>query len=179
MNRKIITLFFSRRGWNYVNGSIVDLKRGNTEVCAEFVRKAVGGDLFEIVPDREYPADYTACTEVAREELRRREQVPVKEYLDNLEEYDVIFLGYPNWWGTYPMAVDTFLKHYDLRGKAIHPFCTNEGSGMGGSVRWIRQAAPGATVSEGLSVHGAEAGRSEQELARWAKGLVQAAKGLV
>lgn len=172
MGQKIITVFFSRRGENYVNGSIVNLERGNTEICAEQVRSAVGGDIFEIVPDREYSLDYTRCTEEAKEELRHKEQVPVKEYLDNLEDYDIIFLGYPNWWGTYPMAVDTFLKHYNLDGKTIHPFCTNEGSGMGGSVRWIKQAASGATVSAGLAIHGAEASRSGQRVAQWAKGLL-------
>ena len=155
MDSKIITVFFTRRGMNYVNGTIKNLKRGNTEVCAEYIQKAVGGDIFEIVPDREYSADYMTCTEEAQEELRNKEQVPVKEY-NNLEDYDIIFLGYPNWWGTYPMAVDTFLKHYNLNGKTIHPFCTNEGSGMGGSVRWIKQAAPGATVSSGLPIHGAD-----------------------
>ena len=175
MEKKIITLFFSRRGMNYVNGSIVNLKRGNTEVCAEYIQKAVGGDLFEIVPDREYSADYMTCTEEAQEELRNKEQVPVKKYLDDLEDYDVIFLGYPNWWGTYPMAVDTFLRHYNLDGKTIHPFCTNEGSGMGGSVRWIRDAAPGATVTGGLPIHGAEASRSESKVAQWAKSCLYSA----
>ena len=160
MDKKIITVFFTRRGMNYVNGAIKNLRRGNTEVCAEYIQKAVGGDLFEIVPDREYSEDYMTCTEEAQEELRNKEQVPVKEY-NNLEDYAVIFLGYPNWWGTYPMAVDTFLKHYN-----------NEGSGMGGSVRWIKQAAPGATVSSGLPIHGAEVAESEQRVAKWAKSLV-------
>ena len=172
MEKKIITVFFTRRGMNYVNGVIKNLNRGNTEVCAEYIQKAVGGDLFEIVPDREYSKDYMTCTEEAKEELRQKEQVPVKQYLENLEDYDVIFLGYPNWWGTYPMAVDTFLKHYNLDGKTIHPFCTNEGSGMGGSVRWIREAAPGATVSSGLPIHGAEAAQSENRVAKWAKSLI-------
>lgn len=141
-------------------------------MCAEYVQRAVGGDLFEIVPDRGYSANYMTCTEEAQEELRNKEQVPVKEYLENLDDYDTIFLGYPNWWGTYPMAVDTFLKHYNLDGKTIHPFCTNEGSGMGSSVSWIRQAAPCATVTDGLSIHGAEAGASEGRIAQWAKSLV-------
>ncbi|MBQ7690777.1 MAG: NAD(P)H-dependent oxidoreductase [Muribaculaceae bacterium] len=171
--KKIITVYFSRRGMNYVNGSIVNLKRGNTELCAEYIQRAVGGDIFEIVADREYSADYMTCTEEAQDELRRKEQVPVKEYLDSLEDYDVIFLGYPNWWGTYPMAVDTFLKHYNLAGKEIHPFCTNEGSGMGGSRRWITAAQPGAIVSQGLAIHGAEAPHSESRVAAWAKSVVE------
>ena len=169
MAKRIITVFFSRRGQNYVNGSIINLKRGNTEVAAQWVQKAVGGDIFEIVPDRDYSADYMTCTEEAKEELSRKEQVPVKQFLDNLEDYDVIFLGYPNWWGTYPMAVDTFLKHYNLSGKEIHPFCTNEGSGMGGSRRWITAAAPQAVVSAGLAIHGAEVGAMENRIASWAK----------
>ena len=91
MDKKIITVFFTRRGMNYVNGAIKNLKRGNTEVCAEYIQKAVGGDLFEIVPDREYSEDYMTCTEEAQEELRAKEQVPVKHYLDNLEpEFGII-----------------------------------------------------------------------------------------
>ena len=169
MAKKIITVFFSRRGQNYVNGNIVTLHRGNTEVCAEYVQRAVGGDIFEIEPDREYSADYMTCIEEAKEELADKIAVPVKHYLDNLEDYDVIFLGYPNWWGTYPMAVDTFLKHYNLAGKQIHPFCTNEGGGLGGSRRWIATAAPEAIVSQGLAIHGAEVSHMENQVAAWAK----------
>ena len=175
MTKKIITIYFSRRGQNYVNGSIVNLKRGNTEVCAEYIQKAVGGDLFEIVPDREYSEDYMTCTEEAQAELRAKEQVPVKEYLDNLEDYDIIFLGYPNWWGSYPMAVDTFLKKSikKLSGKTIIPFATHEGSRLGRSVSDLRKLLPNSIVKDGFAIHGADVyeGKAEEIVNKWLSGL--------
>ena len=165
----ILIAYYSRKGQNYVNGSIKNLAKGNTERVAEFIQQAVGGDLFEIQTVKEYAVDYTRCTEEAKEELRAKARPELKEYPDSLDSYDTIFLGYPNWWGTMPMCVYTFLEHYDLTGKIIVPFCTNEGSGMGGSERELKKICKGATVVPGLSIHGAEAAQSESKVAAWAK----------
>lgn len=91
--------------------------------------------------------------------------------MENLEDFDTVFLGYPNWWGTIPMVVDTFLHHYDWTGKTVAPFCTNEGSGLGGSVRFIEEACPGAKVVKGLSITGNKAAKSEEEIAAWAESV--------
>ena len=166
---KILIAYYSRKGQNYVNGSIKNLAKGNTEVVAEFIQKTVGGDLFEIDTVKKYAEDYTKCTEEAKEELRQKARPELKEYLSSLDEYDTIFLGYPCWWGTMPMACYTFLEHYDLADKKIIPFCTHEGSGMGVSVKEIKKTCPKAIVADGLPIHGAEAAQSEGEVMAWAK----------
>ena len=165
----ILIAYYSRKGQNYVNGSIKNLAKGNTEIVAEMVQKAVGGDLFEIDTVKNYPKDYTKCTVVAKEELREKQRPELKEYLSGIEKYDTIFLGYPCWWGTMPMACYTFLEHYDFTGKKIIPFCTHEGSGMGGSVKEIKKTVPGANVADGLPIHGADSANSAAEVENWAK----------
>lgn len=166
---KILIAYYSRKGENYVNGNIKNLTKGNTEVVAEFVQKAVGGDLLEIDTVKKYPTDYTECTVEAKEELRQKARPELKDKLPSIAEYDLIFLGYPCWWGTMPMACYTFLEHYDTAGKKIIPFCTHEGSGMGGSVKEIKKTCPGAIVADGLPIRGSNAAKSESEVTAWAK----------
>ena len=166
---KIAIVYFSRRGQNYCSGSIKNLAKGNTERVAEQIQKAVGGELFEVEPVKTYAADYTACTEEAKAELAANERVAVKAFKDDLAEYDTIFVGYPNWWGTMPMVLWTFLEHYDLSGKKIAPFCTNGGSGLGGSEQDIRKLCPGAEITPGLSVRGCDVNESYQKITDWAR----------
>ena len=168
----ILIVYYSRKGQNYWGGSIRDLPKGNTEIVAEMIQKAVGGDLFEVDTVKPYSADYTTCTQEAQAELRANARPELKEYLDSLDGYDTIFVGYPNWWGTMPMAMFTFLERYDLSGKRIIPFCTNEGSGMGSSERDLKKICAGATVERGLSIRGCETAKSEKKVSDWAKGLV-------
>lgn len=160
--------YYSRKGENYWNGSIKDLAKGNTERLAEFVQEAVGGDLFEIETVEDYPADYYECIDVAKQELRDNARPAIKGTVD-ASGYDTIFLGYPIWWGVAPMCVYTFLDGLDLAGKRIVPFSTNEGSGLGGSVRDLKRKYPEAKVEEGLAIHGAEAAQSQATVAAWAK----------
>lgn len=169
---KILIAYYSRAGQNYVSGAIKNLARGNTEIVAEFIQKAVGGELFKIDTVKNYPVDYTECTEVAKDELRAKARPELKNYLDSLAEYDTIFLGYPIWWGAPPMAVATFLEHYDFAGKKVIPFATHEGSGLGGSVGFIKKIIPAANVKSGLAIQGASAARSEGEAARFAKNSI-------
>ncbi|MCM1368675.1 MAG: NAD(P)H-dependent oxidoreductase [Roseburia sp.] len=164
-----LIVYYSRKGQNYWNGSIKDLKKGNTEIVAEFIQKAVGGDLFEVETVKPYSDDYYACIDEAQKELRASARPEIKAYLENVESYDVIFVGYPNWWGTMPMAMFTLLEKCDLKGKKIVPFGTNEGSGMGSSERDLAKVCKGALVMRGLSIHGAEAAQSERVVAEWAK----------
>ena len=164
-----LIVYYSRKGQNYWNGSIVDLAKGNTERVAEFVQKAVGGDLFELTTVREYSRDYMVCIDEAKEELRAHARPELAACPESLDGYDTVFLGYPNWWGTMPMCVYTFLERFDFTGKRIVPFCTNEGSGLGGSEREIKKLCPGAQVAPGLSIHGAEAAASEAKVTAWAR----------
>ena len=164
-----LIVYFSHAGENWVNGQVVRLEKGNTFRAAEIIRDAVGGDLFEIETVREYSKDYMVCIEEAKAELREGARPELKKYPESIEQYDTIFVGYPNWWGTMPMCVYAFLEHFDLTGKKIVPFCTNEGSGLGGSERELKKICKGATVASGLSIHGAEAAQSEGKVAAWAK----------
>jgi len=164
---KCLIAYFSRPGNNYVNGTIVDLPAGNTEVIAKMIREMTGGDLFPIEAVHAYPADYTETTEVAQEELRANARPDLTRHLETPDSYAVIFLGYPNWWGTMPMPVFTFLEKYDPAGKTIVPFCTHEGSGLGRSVSDIRKICPQSAVKEGLAVRGGDVKNARDEVAGW------------
>lgn len=97
---KNLIIYYSRKGQNYVNGSIRSLSKGNTEICAEFIRKAVGGDLFEVDTVKPYSEDYMTCTEEAKTELRANARPALKEMLTDISAYDNIFICGPCWWGT-------------------------------------------------------------------------------
>lgn len=169
---KILIAYYSRKGQNYVNGAIKNLAKGNTEIVAEMIQGAVGGELFEIDTVKSYPVDYTECTNVAKVEIQQKARPELKSYLASIDEYDKIFLGYPIWWSVPPMAVSTFLEHYDFSGKKIFPFATHEGSGLGGSVSYIKKICPKAEVLDGLAIHGAEANQAFAQVSRWLKGKV-------
>lgn len=169
---KILIAYYSRKGQNYVNGAIKNLVKGNTEVVAEIIQKFIGGELFEIDTVKDYPADYTECTQVAKVEIQQKSRPELKNYLASLDDYDKIFLGYPVWWSIPPMAVSTFLEHYDFSGKKIFPFATHEGSGLGGSINYIKKICPEAEVMDGLAIHGAEAAQGAVQVERWLKGKI-------
>ncbi len=166
-NKKCLIAYFSRKGQSYVSGRIVDLKVGNTEVVAKMIQKITGGDMFHIESDTAYPKDYTETTEIAKNELRAKARPKLTKQVKNLGAYDVIFLGYPIWWGTPPMPVFTFLESYDFSGKTIVPFCTHEGSGLGHSERDIVKACPKAIVLEGIAIHGTSASSAESQVSSW------------
>lgn len=164
---RCLVAYYSRKGQNYVSGDIVDLAVGNTEVAASMIGAVTGGDLLLIDTVKPYPVDYRETTEVARGELREHARPELSGLPVSIDGYDVVFLGFPNWWGTPPMAVFTFLDSYDFGGKTIATFCTHEGSGMGHSERDIRAACPGATVLTGLAIRGGAVHGAEDDIRRW------------
>lgn len=164
---KTLIAYFSRKGANYVNGSITNLPVGNTDAAAKMAQEAVGGDLFEIKAVKTYPADYTETTKVAQSELRQNARPELAAHVENMHEYDTIILGYPNWWGTMPMAVYTFLEEYDFTGKTILPYCTHEGSGLSGSERDIKRLCPTANVGKGLAIHGGSVNSAAGKIKSW------------
>lgn len=164
MAKRILIAYYSRRGENYVNGNIRSLKLGNTEVVAGKIKALLpDADMFQIDTTYEYSKSYMTCIEEAKQELHDNVRPEVKNPLPSIDEYDTIILGYPNWWGTMPMVCYTFLENYDFTGKRIIPFCTNEGSGMGSSVRFIKKLCPAAEVTSGIPIHGAEAANADRE----------------
>ena len=125
---------------------------GNTESVAERIAERTGADMFEIVTVQDYPEDYNELLDFARDEQREDARPELAEHIGNMDIYDVIFLGYPNWWGDMPMPLYSFLDEYDLSGKTIMPFVTSGGSGFSRTIRSIEDAEPAATVLEGLSI---------------------------
>lgn len=161
--------YFSRADENYVNGAIRKLDVGNTEIAAGFIQEVTGADLFRIEPVQAYAAGYNECIAQAQADQKRGARPELKSYPDSLDGYDTIYLGYPNYWGTMPMAVFTFLEHFDFAGKTIRPFCTHEGSGMGNSERDIPKLCPGAKVERGLAIHGGSVKNAGDAIQKWIK----------
>jgi flavodoxin len=140
---------------------------GNTREMAKQIQQQTDGDLFEIKTVKTYPTDYNECTEVAKKEQDDNARPPLSTEVKDMAAYDVVFVGYPNWWGTMPMALFTFLEKYDLSGKTVVPFCTY------GSGRWQRslddfkKLCPNATILEGLAISGSVVRRSKGEVVNW------------
>ena len=140
---------------------------GNTRSVAEEIQAQTDADLFEIVPAEPYTDDYNALLDLAQEEQASEARPEIAGSVENLEDYEVIYLGYPNWWGDMPMILYTFLDNYDLSGKTIAPFVTSGGSGFSGTIAAIESLEPQATVVEGLSLGSSEASAPEQAVAEW------------
>ena len=168
-NQKTLIAYYSRKGQNYVAGAIKNLEVGNTEVVAKKIQAITGGDLFEIQTVKDYPHDYTETTDVAMSEKRANARPELKQYVEDIDIYDVIYLGYPNWWGTFPMAVFTFLESADFSGKTILPFCTHEGSRLGNSERDIKKLCPNTNVQPGIAILGAGVNSADSLLEAWLK----------
>ena len=169
---KNLIIYYSRKGENYWNGGVRNIPKGNTEIVAEFIQKAVGGDLFEVDTVKPYAADYYVCIEEAKKELHANARPEIKKYLGSIAEYDNIFVCGPCWWGTYPMAIFTLLEKLDFSGKKVMAVMTHEGSGLGSSERDLKKICKEATFGKGIAIHGADASKSESTVANWAKQVV-------
>lgn len=163
-----LILYYSRKGENYFNGCIKSIKKGNTEIVAEFIQKAVGGDLFEIDTVKPYDEDYYVCIEEAKAELNSNARPELKKYINSIDEYENIFVCGPCWWGTFPCAVFTQLEMLDFSGKKVMAVMTHEGSGLGSCESDLNKICKGASFGKGLAIHGAEALNSEKKVAEWA-----------
>ena len=144
---------------------------GNTREIATQIHEKVGGDIFEIKTVQTYPAEYNECVQVAKREQQNDERPQLATEIPDMASYDVVFLGYPNWWGAMPMPCFTFLEKYDFSGKTIIPFCTHEGSRLGRSVRDITRLCPKSTVLEGLAVRGSSVKSARDDVAGWLRKL--------
>ena len=173
MARTLIA-YFSRADENYFGGAMRYVKTGNTEIVVNKMKELIDADSFKIEMKNPYSPVYMACIEEAKKDLRAKARPELLALPESIDAYDTIVLAYPNYWGTMPMAVYTFLEAFDFAGKTILPLCTNEGSGMGSSEREIKKTCPGAVVKSGLPVTGSAAGSSEGSVKRWfaANGLV-------
>lgn len=148
---KILIAYFSRAGENYSVGTI---NKGNTEIIAEMIAKETGGDLFKIEPVTPYPENYNETVKIARNEKRTNARPKIKNKINNLQNYDVIFLGYPIWHGDLPMAFYTFFDENNLSEKTIVIFSTHEGSGLAGTDDAIANYTKEKVVKDTLSIRG-------------------------
>lgn len=162
---RVLIAYFSRAGENY---NVGHLKVGNTAVMAGYIHEQLpGSDIFEIEPVVPYPDKYDECTAVAKKEQSENARPAVKTHIADVNKYDVIYIGYPIWWGTMPQIMLTFLDEYNLSGKTIIPFCTNEGSGFGRSVNDLKKACPNSKFLDGLAVRGSNVKKAQKEVNAW------------
>lgn len=151
--KNILTAYFS---WS-----------GNTRGIAETIHRRVGGDIFEIVPANPYPTSYRTCVDLAAQELGDQSRPPLATRVEDMDRYDVIFLGYPNWWASIPMPVATFLEAYDFSGKTIIPFCSHGGGNLGESISAIEKLAPQSTLSDALAIRSSGGSMLPRDISEW------------
>jgi flavodoxin len=160
-------VFFSHAGDNY---SVGNIEVGNTKIVADYISEITGADQFEIVAEKKYDMPYMDLIKVAQDEAKAGELPAYKGDVD-VTPYDVIFIGGPIWWGTYPQVMFSFFKDHDLSGKTVIPFTTHEGSGLASTVRDVKKAWPKATVKDGFSIYGHEVRSGRAKVEKWLKGL--------
>lgn len=140
---------------------------GNTENVANAIAAQTGADVFEIVPEEAYTSDYNTLLDIATEEKASGARPAIAGSIEDIAQYDVIYVGYPNWWSDMPMILYTFFDSYDLSGKTIAPFCTSGGSGLSNTVNSIRELEPEAEVVEGLHIGSSSASDPEKAVSDW------------
>lgn len=153
-NKNILVLYFSLTE--------------HTEKVAKTIYNKVGGDIIKLEPNKTYPTDYSEATKIAKAEQNENARPELKTKIDNIDKYDVIFLGYPIWWGDMPMFFYTFLDEYDLSGKTIIPFCTSGATGIADTPDKIQKEEPNAKViKNGLSIYASSLDKTEENVDEW------------
>ena len=157
----MLVAYFSLAGEQYGVGVI---EEGNTSIIAHMIAEQTGADLFEIEAVTPYPTSHSELLDVSRQEMANNTRPEIADTVDNMDDYDTIFIGYPNWWGDMPMIVYNFLESYDLSGKTIVPFCTHGGSGLSRTEPTIADIT-GGTMKDGLAIPGVTA-QNDRDAAR-------------
>ena len=162
-----LVAFYSRADENYFGGSMQYIEVGNTEKVAKMISEVTSADMYKIEQKIPYAADYNTCIAEAKKDLQTGARPELVNMIDSIDKYDEIYLGYPNYWGTMPMAVYTFLEAFDFTGKKIHPFCTHEGSGLSSTESDIKKTAQGAEVTKGLAINGSSVDGARSKVKGW------------
>ncbi|MBQ6512435.1 flavodoxin [Methanobrevibacter sp.] len=162
-----LVIYFSRSGENYFGGELKNIEKGNTEVIAEYIQEFTSADLFKVESEVDYPEDYMKCIDVAKKELEDDARPEIKESLDDISDYETIYIGFPNWWGTLPMPMWTQLEKLDFTGKTVKPFVTHEGSGFGKSLNDLDRLCSGAEIKKGISIPGANVYEAKDKVNLW------------
>ena len=156
--------YYSRADENYFGGTKKYIEVGNTEKVAIMIADMTGADLYKIDQMHPYSDDYDTCIKEAKDDLRSNTRPELKNMLKSIDEYDEIYLGYPNYWGTMPMAVYTFLESFDWSGKKVYPFCTHEGSGLSSTESDIKKYAE---VMKSIAIRGSDVDTSQNKIKEW------------
>ena len=164
-DKKSLVIYFSRADENYSVGYI---EKGNTEVIAEYIRDITGADLFKIEGVEGYSADYNTCIEEAKQRQQRDERPELKSYIDDISQYEVIYIGAPVYWGIMPQEMITLLEKLDFTGKTVRVFTTHEGSGLGSIPSQVKKVCKGANVlDDGLAIRGGSVNSSKGKVENW------------
>ena len=166
---KALVIYFSRADENYFGGSMRYIQKGNTEVIAEYIRDICGADLFKVERKVPYSKDYMTCIKEAQVEQRTNERPELVKYINDISNYDVIFIGAPIYWGTMPQPMFTLLEKLDFNNKIVMPFTTHEGSGLANVVTDIKKIAKGANIKAGLAIVGSSVNTAKGKVEQWIK----------
>lgn len=159
-----LILYFSRAGENYYKGDLKVVEKGNTEVVADYIKEITNGDVFKVEPEIPYPEDYMECTEVTKNEKNGR---VLKETLEDVGDYEGVYIGFPIWWGKMPIVFESQLDKLDFKGKVVKPFVTHEGSGFGKSKKQLKNLCKGADIRNGLEIKGSDVLGSKDKVKCW------------
>ncbi len=161
-DKKSLIIYFSRADENYSVGYV---EKGNTEYIAEYVRDLTNADMFKVEPLVEYPKDYKTCIEEAK---KRVGNAPIKNNINDISQYEVIYIMTPIYWGTYAPEIETAIKNLDFNGKIIRIVTTHEGSGLGNVVEDIKKKCVGASVlDDAIAIVGSQAKDSKSKIENW------------
>ena len=169
-NGKTLVVFFSHAGENY---SVGNIEVGNTKIVADYISEITGADQFEIVTHKYDGMAYNPLIKLAKEEAQNGELPPYEGEVPDLSKYDVVFIGGPVWWGTYPQVMFTLFKDINLDGKTVIPFTTHEGSGLANCVEDVKEAFPGANVTNGFAIYGHEVRTGRAKVEKWLKSILK------
>lgn len=171
---KVLVVYFSVPETDGVDASsgasrlITDGKvTGSTQYIASLIGEATDGDLFEIKTVTPYPGSHKALVDAAKEEAGRKDRPKLATHIKDLKDYDIVFIGFPNWWYDMPMPLYTFFEEYDFSGKTIIPFCTHGGSRFSGAIRTIRELEKGAKVLDGYSIYRDQVADAKEDVQKW------------
>lgn len=167
--KKRLIAYFSRADENYVNGEMKYINEGNTAIAAKKLQEITKADLLEIKMETPYSKKYEECVEQAKADLAANARPKLVDLPENLDDYTIVYLGFPTYCGTVPMPVLSFLESFDFTGKKVRPFCTHEGSGLGRSESDIFMACPTAILDMGCAVLGHEVNESGDFLEMWVR----------
>ena len=164
-DKKSLVIYFSRADENYAVGYIT---KGNTEVIAEYIRDITGADLFKVEGVQGYAADYNTCIEEAKQRQAADERPELKAYLDDISDYEIIYIGAPIYWGTMPQEMFTQLERLDFTGKTIRVFTTHEGSGLANVPSDVKKICKGANVlDDSIAIRGADCKNARSKIENW------------